>query len=212
MRVIGLDLSTSTIGYCVIETHAPFRPKVDYAIVEMNHFSLKNVEGLFNKVDIGFDAILKVMIRLGVQQAYIEEPVQAFTPGMSSAATIILLAKFNALISYHVRNHLGDANLFYVKPTEARKTCSLVMTTKAKAGGKSFARMAQMMGMGGGAAPGGPAIPPGLGGSMPDMEQLKVLGGGKMPDLSQLSKLTGGPGGLPGLGNLPPGFNPFKKN
>ena len=56
---------------------------------------------------------------------------------MSSAATIILLAKFNALISYHVRNHLGDANLFYVKPTEARKTCSLVMTTKAKAGGKS---------------------------------------------------------------------------
>ena len=137
MRVIGLDLSTSTIGYCVIETHAPFRPKVDYAIVEMNHFSLKNVEGLFNKVDIGFDAILKVMIRLGVQQAYIEEPVQAFTPGMSSAATIILLAKFKALISYHVRNHLGDANLFYVKPTEARKTCSLVMTTKAKAGGKS---------------------------------------------------------------------------
>jgi signal recognition particle subunit SRP54 len=82
----------------------------------------------------------------------------------------------------------------------------------AKDGGRSFARMAQMMGMGGGAAPGGPAIPPGLGGSMPDLEQLKALGGGKMPDLNQLSKLTGGPGGLPGLGNLPPGFNPFKKN
>jgi signal recognition particle subunit SRP54 len=82
----------------------------------------------------------------------------------------------------------------------------------AKDGGRSFARMAQMMGMGGGAAPGGPAIPPALGGSMPDMEQLKALGGGKMPDLGQLSKLTGGPGGLPGLGNLPPGFNPFKKN
>jgi signal recognition particle subunit SRP54 len=82
----------------------------------------------------------------------------------------------------------------------------------AKDGGRSFARMAQMMGMGGAAAPGGPAIPPGLGGSMPDLEQLKALGGGKMPDLSQLSKLTGGPGGLPGLGNLPPGFNPFKKN
>ena len=78
-------------------------------------------------------------------------------------------------------------------------------------GGKGMARMAQMMGMGG---PGGGM--PGMGGAgapggMPDMEQLKALTGGKMPSMEELQKLAGGPGGLPGLGNLPPGFNPFKK-
>ena len=76
-------------------------------------------------------------------------------------------------------------------------------------GGKGFARMAGMMGGGG-------------------MDRLKALGGGKMPapdpkQLEELGKLAsqggglpglGGPGGakLPGLGNLPPGFNPFKKS
>ncbi|MGH6998073.1 MAG: signal recognition particle protein [Phenylobacterium sp.] len=74
-------------------------------------------------------------------------------------------------------------------------------------GGKGFARMAGMMGGGG-------------------MDRLKALGGGKMPapdpkQLEELGKLAsqggglpglGSPGKLPGLGNLPPGFNPFKKS
>ncbi len=90
-------------------------------------------------------------------------------------------------------------------------------------GGKSMARMAQMMGIGG--PPGGgmpgmggggmPPMPPGGGmpgmpGSPADMEAaLKQLGGGKMPDMNELAKMLGKPGGMPGL---PPGFNPFKKN
>jgi signal recognition particle subunit SRP54 len=77
-------------------------------------------------------------------------------------------------------------------------------------GGKGFARMAGMMGGGGGA------------------DRLKSLGGGKlaMPDqnqLEELGKMAGGGGKLPGLGDglpklpglgggLPPGFNPFKKS
>lgn len=128
--MLGLDISTSTIGYCVVESD-------DLSIVEMGHFSLKKVEGLFNKVDVGTDLIRRMMARLDVKRACVEESVQAFTMGMSSAQTILLLAKYNALISYHVRNHLGDANLTWVKPGEARRTCGLVLTTKKKAGGAS---------------------------------------------------------------------------
>ncbi len=80
----------------------------------------------------------------------------------------------------------------------------------SKDGGKGFARMAGMMGGGGGA------------------DRLKSLGGGKlaMPDqtqLEELGKMAAGGGKLPGLGDglpklpglgggLPPGFNPFKKS
>ena len=69
-------------------------------------------------------------------------------------------------------------------------------------GGKGFAQMAGMMGGG--------------------MDRMKAMGGGKMPDASQLEDLqkmaqgSGMPGlgapKLPGLGGLPPGFNPFKKS
>ena len=76
-------------------------------------------------------------------------------------------------------------------------------------GGKGFAKMAGMLGMGG----------PGAG-PMPDLSKLKSLGGGKMPTAEEIEQalpgLTDGKGGLklPGLGGagLPPGFNPFKKS
>ncbi len=76
-----------------------------------------------------------------------------------------------------------------------------VFKSMSKDGGKSLARMAQAMGGG-------------------DMARLKAMGGGKLPEPSadggeMLPGLGGGklPGmpGLGGGGNLPPGFNPFKK-
>jgi signal recognition particle subunit SRP54 len=69
-------------------------------------------------------------------------------------------------------------------------------------GGKGMMAMARQLGMGGGGNP---------------MDRLKALGGGKMPMPSEAeieefaAKMREGGGKLPGLGALPPGFNPFKK-
>jgi signal recognition particle subunit SRP54 len=74
----------------------------------------------------------------------------------------------------------------------------------SKGGGRGFAQMAQMLG-----GPGG------MGGGM---DRLKTMGGGKMPmpseqEIEEMAAKLQGDGGfkLPGLGGLPPGFNPFKK-
>jgi signal recognition particle subunit SRP54 len=75
----------------------------------------------------------------------------------------------------------------------------------SKGGGRGFAQMAQMLG--GGAGGGG------------GMDRLKALGGGKlgpMPSQQEIEEMAaklqqGGGPKLPGLGGLPPGFNPFKK-
>jgi signal recognition particle subunit SRP54 len=75
----------------------------------------------------------------------------------------------------------------------------------SKNGGKGLAQMARALGAGG-----------------PDMDPAKLaqLAGGKAPTPEQMEQIAGklkdlaGPGGmpkLPGLGGLPPGFNPFKK-
>ena len=61
----------------------------------------------------------------------------------------------------------------------------------AKSGGRGFARLGAMMG--------GPA----------GLDRLKSLGGAAPPP--GLTPPQNTPGGLPGLGGLPPGFNPFKK-
>ncbi len=129
MRILGLDISTLVIGFCILESS-------DRSIVELGHISLKTVEGLFNKVDVAVPQIATLLVGHNVSKCWVEEPVMMFSAGMSSAQTILTLAKFNALVSYHARNQLGDANITWVKPNEARKTCGLLMTTKAKAGGK----------------------------------------------------------------------------
>ena len=71
----------------------------------------------------------------------------------------------------------------------------------ARDGGKGFARMAGMMGGGGG------------------MDRLKAMGGGRLPEQQPTGGTLPGLGGpapnpnaLPGLGGLPSGFNPFKKS
>jgi signal recognition particle subunit SRP54 len=61
----------------------------------------------------------------------------------------------------------------------------------AKGGGKGFARLGAMMG-----GPGG-------------VDRLRSMGGGPQPLGSTPPQQA--PGSLPGLGGLPPGFNPFKK-
>jgi signal recognition particle subunit SRP54 len=95
-------------------------------------------------------------------------------------------------------------------------------------GGKNMARMAQAMGMGGGAMAGLPKgfTPPGgmmgalkgsplvggPGGGV-NMDMLKALGGGKLPEGSSEIPPTGGspkPGAMPGLGGFP-GLPGFKK-
>lgn len=107
------------------------------SLVELGHVSLKKVDGLFNKVDDVVPRIAGIIAENAISKCYIEESVQMFTPGMSSAHTILTLAKFNALVTFHVRNQLTDKNTIYVKPLEARQTCGVILTTKAKAGGLS---------------------------------------------------------------------------
>ncbi len=130
MRILGLDLSTTTIGFAVVESD-------DLSIVELGHISLKKIDGLFNKVDHAVPQIAAIIVGLCITKCCVEESVQMFTMGMSSAHTILTLAKFNALVSYHVRNQVGDANITFVKPGEARRSCGVILTTKAKAGGAS---------------------------------------------------------------------------
>jgi signal recognition particle subunit SRP54 len=79
----------------------------------------------------------------------------------------------------------------------------------SRGGGKGFAKMAGMLGLGPGGPPPG-ELPPGLAGpggpSAADLAKLKALGGGKLPGLPGLPGAGGPPPGAPGL----PGF-PFGK-
>jgi hypothetical protein len=130
MRVLGLDVSTSTVGWAIVESE-------DMSLIKLGHWSLKKVDGLFHKTDHVLNNLQQLMIVNNVSSpVWIEEPALMFTMGMSSAQTIATLIRINSMISYGIHSNL-KAKVSYVKPGEARRSCNLTLTTKAKAGGKS---------------------------------------------------------------------------
>lgn len=130
MKILGLDVSTTTVGYAIVETD-------DMSLVELGHWSLKKHDGLLKKADVVLDALAALFHRHTITApVWIEEPVMRFTPGMSSAQTISMLIGFNAMVTYGVHSKV-NFDVKHVKPGDARRSCGLAMTTKAKAGGLS---------------------------------------------------------------------------
>lgn len=128
MRVLGLDVSTTTVGWAIVESD-------DMSLVALGHWSLKKLVGLPNKADyvLGQAASVINVHHIVKSPVWIEEPVMRFTPGMSSAQTIATLVGFNAMVSYGIHREL-NFDVAHVAPQEARKNCGLKLVSKKKSG------------------------------------------------------------------------------
>lgn len=130
MNVLGLDVSTTTCGWAIVNSS-------DMSLVSLGHWSLKKIQGLTNKADYVLEKIATIIQINDIKSPiWIEEPVMRFTPGMSSAQTISTLIGFNAMVSYGIHLKMNYV-VNHISPGEARRSCGLKLTTKAKAGGKN---------------------------------------------------------------------------
>lgn len=132
---LGLDVSTSIVGWSII----PLDAKLGDKPLEKGHVDLRKVKGFWNKVDVvrtwmEDHHVGMTDVGLVVKRVFIEDPVKKFRRGMSSASTISLLAKFNALVSCFARDELGIDPL-YIGATAARKHIGMKLVSKKKANG-----------------------------------------------------------------------------
>lgn len=99
---LGLDISTSIIGFCVL------RP--DSSLVDIGSIELSKEKSIFKKADLFREKIKAVKNKHSIEEVFIEENLQAFRPGLSSAKTIVTLARFNGMCS------LITAEVFNLEP------------------------------------------------------------------------------------------------
>lgn len=101
MRILGLDVSTKTIGMALFEE--------DGKLLELTHITPKikplpdnKLEELFKKVD-AFERLLTRYIELDIEKVVIEEPLL----NSNNVYTVGTLLKFNGMISKIVSEVLG---------------------------------------------------------------------------------------------------------
>jgi len=167
--VLGMDVSTAVTAATLLE-HVPNGHK----IVSMRHVELSRIEGFWAKVD-ELQAFLETVkadadVEGGLTHAFVEESLQAFRPGLSSAATLMTLAKFNGITCAMVRSLTG-CTPEPLAATSARKSCGIVVRRDAvdEAGKRLDAKRQTFRQL---TAPGGPlahvAFPTKRGGAVKD--------------------------------------------
>ena len=125
MNVLGLDVSTSCIGWCVLGPGG--------RLVSMGYIHLTKLENLFMKAEKASEELLKLRELYNINKVYIEENLQAFRPGLSSAKTLLTLARFNGIVGYLSQQCFGFEPE-YINVNAARMAVGLKIIRKNKGG------------------------------------------------------------------------------
>jgi hypothetical protein len=110
--ILGLDVSTSTIGYCIIDENRK--------VHRIGYVTLTGFDNLLQKALFTFNFFCIIFKQYKITKICIEDISKKFSPGFSSAQIITTLAKFNGMINF-VCYYLTGIEPLLITSTAARK-------------------------------------------------------------------------------------------
>lgn len=116
MSHLGLDISTTCTGWAI--TTLDQSGKVTG--VELGRIELDDYTDLISKAEVVKRELLDINSRHKISRVYIEENLQSFSSGASSAQTLFKLAKFNGIVTYLSHQATG-VNPVAINVNHARK-------------------------------------------------------------------------------------------
>ena len=116
--VLGLDVSTSCTGICILDADVT-EPTNGNHIRLLDRIEFKKCKSFWDKADV-VEKKLSEFKNSGITEFCLEEPLLGFSKGMSSAATITTLMRFNGIASYIARCIFGTDPV-YIAAASARK-------------------------------------------------------------------------------------------
>jgi Holliday junction resolvasome RuvABC endonuclease subunit len=96
LRILGLDISSSTIGWSLVSYNEGKVVLTSYGHIKP---PTSKAGSLALRMSPAFDEITELFLSLKPDVVAIESYVNKFSPGRSSARTIIVLSSFNEMIS-----------------------------------------------------------------------------------------------------------------
>ena len=113
--ILGLDISTSKIGYCIIDNNEK--------IIANEFIKLKPLQ-LEDRAEIFYDFLNALNKEHVINNVFIEEPFTMFGGGRTTAGTMAKLQRFNGMCSFAVRR-IFKMNPVLIPANQARKSVGL---------------------------------------------------------------------------------------
>lgn len=125
--ILGLDISTSIIGYTVLDKESNIIKCEAWDLRNSNNF-----ENLYKKASYIKQKLILLDKEYGIDKVYIEEPFTFFKSGGSTAGTMAKLQSFNGTVSYLCYEVYGIEPK-HISPGEARKANKIKVSKGEKA-------------------------------------------------------------------------------
>jgi len=124
--ILGLDISTSITGYTILDSRGN--------IIENGAWDTRKYKDFFDKAEVIRQNVAEIHRKYGkqIEHVYIEQSLQAFRSGFSSAKTLSSLSRFNGIVSWLVYA-LFQIKPEYIAATSARKLCGIKVPRGEKA-------------------------------------------------------------------------------
>ena len=126
MNILGLDISTSTTGWCLTKKNDNKTILLDAGFI--HHKGRRNLHEKSQDVTNTLEAIKK---KFNIDAICIEENLQSFRTGLSSAKTLMTLSRYNGIVSHECWLRTGIVPTYY-NVNSARKTLGIDTTKKAR--------------------------------------------------------------------------------
>ena len=120
--ILALDISTSCTGWCVFDENE---------LRGSGYIDLSKHKGMYEKAGRVKTELLNLTILYPFTKVVVEENLQAFRPGLSSAKTLMTLAQFNGVVRWICHSDL-NTEIESINVNTARKTVGLKIDRKSE--------------------------------------------------------------------------------
>jgi len=123
--ILGLDVSTSITGYTIFDG--------DNMILN-GAWDTRKYKVFFKKAEVVCEGLEQIYGQYGsqIKAVYIEQSLQSFRSGFSSAKTLSTLSRFNGIVSWIIYDKY-KITPEYIAATSARKLCGIKIPRGQKA-------------------------------------------------------------------------------
>ena len=122
--IVGLDISTSITGITILDNTGK--------VVLCDAWDLRKYKGFFLKVEKAKIFLEEIAQNQTIEKVFIEQSLQSFRSGFSSAQTLSTLARFNGTLSW-LCYEMFSLEPEFVGATTARKLCGIKVPRGRKA-------------------------------------------------------------------------------